>query len=30
LDIDHGFGRHQPLTQPLVLLTQPRQLALLR
>src|SRR5215207_8775533 len=29
LDLDHGFGRHQPLAQPLVLLPQPRQLPLL-
>src|SRR5215207_6804908 len=29
LDLDHGFGRHQPLAQPLVLLPQPRQFPLL-
>ena len=29
LDLDHGFGCHKPLAQPLVLLPQPRQLPLL-
>src|SRR5207249_2004796 len=30
LNLDHGLGRHQSLAKPLVLLTQPRQLPLLR